>query len=137
TADWFRIGASPDFAPYLPHPEPFRAEDQAEALEPVTLDFAWKKSREEEEDDPDMIPLIDVSLVLLIFFMLTASSVVAAGFIDTPKTTFGLVASNPDALRIDIDLLGDQPVYSVGTGDQPAPKEDSNLTAVSEVMERV
>ena len=43
TAEWFRLGGSPDFAPYFPHPEPFRAEDQAEALEPVHLDFAWKR----------------------------------------------------------------------------------------------
>src|SRR5215470_9995950 len=76
TAEWSRVGGSPDFAPYLPKAEPFRAEDQAEALEPVQLDFQWKKSREGEGDeDVDMIPLIDVSLVLLIFFMLTATGV--------------------------------------------------------------
>src|SRR6185437_2710829 len=53
TAEWFAIGASPDFAPYLPQPEPFRAEDRAEALEPVQLDFAWKPSHFEEDDDVD------------------------------------------------------------------------------------
>src|SRR5262249_50224650 len=60
-AQWFKVGASPEFAPYLPRPEPHRVEDQAEALEPVHLDFAWKRRPEEEEGDPDMIPLIDIS----------------------------------------------------------------------------
>src|SRR5690348_9862577 len=57
TAEWFRIGGSPDFAPYLPRHDPFQAEDQAEALEPVQLDFSWKRGHEEADDDIDMIPL--------------------------------------------------------------------------------
>src|SRR5437588_1905 len=60
TKEWFPLGGSPDFTPYLPRPEPFRVEDEAEALEPVELDFAWKKPHDIEDDDVDMIPLIDV-----------------------------------------------------------------------------
>src|SRR5262249_61494637 len=83
TAQWFRVGSSPEFAPYVPRSEPHRIEDQAEALEPVQLDFAWKPRREDEDDDVDMIPLIDISLVLLIFFIMTGG--VAGGFlVDTP-----------------------------------------------------
>src|ERR1700751_402553 len=62
TTEWFDLGTMPAFAAYLPKVEPFRADDQAEALEPVHLDFVWKKPRGDEDDDPDMIPLIDVSL---------------------------------------------------------------------------
>src|SRR3954453_11033791 len=78
TAEWMKVGTSPTFAPYLPKAMPQGAEDQAEAMEPVALDFAWKKRHDEEDDDVDMIPLIDVSLVLLIFFMMTASGAGAA-----------------------------------------------------------
>src|SRR5271165_6313377 len=46
----------------------------AKALEPIQLDISWKRPGDgEEDDDVDMIPLIDVSLVLLIFFMMTAT----------------------------------------------------------------
>ncbi len=56
--------------------------DQAEALEAVEFEFGWKEKHAEHEDDEvDMIPLIDVSLVLLIFFMLTASGVGAASLV--------------------------------------------------------
>ena len=89
TAEWSRIGGSPDFAPYLPRPEPMRTDDQAEALEPVQLDFRWRRRHDEEDDDVDMIPLIDVSLVLLIFFMLTAAAAGAASAIATPVIHFG------------------------------------------------
>src|SRR6185312_11298915 len=84
TAEWLKVGGSPDFAPYLPRSEPDRVEDQAEALEPVELDFRWKKRHDDEDDDVDMIPLIDVSLVLLIFFMMSATAAVAFGNISTP-----------------------------------------------------
>src|SRR5947209_14720932 len=49
TKQWARVGDSPEFKPYLPKPEPFRVGDQAEALEPVHLDFAWKKPHGEDE----------------------------------------------------------------------------------------
>ena len=41
TAEWFRLGDNPSFSAYLPHAEPFAANDQAEALEPVQIDFTW------------------------------------------------------------------------------------------------
>src|SRR5262245_18873215 len=70
---WYRLADIPAFAVYLPKPEPFRAEDQAEALEPVEAELPSRRHRRDyEEDDPDMIPLIDISLVLLIFFIMTA-----------------------------------------------------------------
>src|SRR5712692_3964456 len=57
TAQWFRLGGMPAFAAYLPKSPPFRADDKAEALAPVQLDFGWKRKHEEEEEDVDMIPL--------------------------------------------------------------------------------
>src|SRR5436190_11521048 len=51
TAQWFALGSMPGFSAYLPKPEPFRVEDEAEALEPVQVDFAWKKRGEDDDDD--------------------------------------------------------------------------------------
>src|SRR4051794_16651008 len=66
TADWKRIGDINAFAAFLPKLEPTRADDQAEALDRVEFEFDWKQKHAEHEDDEvDMIPLIDVSLVLL------------------------------------------------------------------------
>ena len=43
TAEWLKLGATPLLPPYLPQSEPFGVDDEAEALEPVELDFNWKK----------------------------------------------------------------------------------------------
>src|SRR5271169_1752418 len=61
TRDWYPIGESPTFAPYMPKMEEHRAEDQAEALEPVQIDFTWQRRPADDDEDVDMIPLIDVS----------------------------------------------------------------------------
>jgi biopolymer transport protein ExbD len=137
TKEWMRLGASPEFQPFLPHPDPLRAEDEAEAREPIVIDFGYKHPPAEDESDVDMIPLIDVSLVLLIFFMLTASAVGSAAFIATPATEQGLVANNPDTLRIDIDKKGDDPVYALGVADRPPEPEDRDLRTQAEVLDRL
>jgi biopolymer transport protein ExbD len=137
TRDWFKLGASPDMAPYLPRAEPLRPNDEAEALEPVMLDFVYKRPRDEEDDDVDMIPLIDVSLVLLIFFMLTASAAVIASTVNNPEAANGLMADNPSSMRIDITLDGGAPVYSLALGaEQPAP-EDRDLHTLAAVLDRL
>src|SRR5438128_608643 len=73
TKDWYKIETVRALKPYLPQLQPRRIEDQAEALEPVEAELAWRPDSDREEDDPDMIPLIDIALVLLIFFMMTAA----------------------------------------------------------------
>src|SRR5579871_6668340 len=129
TAEWMKVGASPSFAPYLPKSVPHGVEDQAEAMEPVALDFSWKKPHPDEDEDVDMIPLIDVSLVLLIFFMMTAS--VSSGIfspIKTPRAKYQLAEISKDMLWVGVDLARDKDgrvepgadgepalVYSLGT----------------------
>src|SRR5439155_21057143 len=81
TAEWFRLGGMPEFAAYLPKADLFRAEDEAEALEPVEGGFRWKPSHDEEEEDVDMIPLIDVSLLLLVFFIMMTTVALFVNFI--------------------------------------------------------
>jgi biopolymer transport protein ExbD len=93
-AEWFRLGSTPALMAYMPKPETDRAEDQAEMLEPVHVEFAWKRPHGEEDDDPDMIPLIDVSLVLLVFFMMTTTAVASDAFyVKTPPAENGNVTS--------------------------------------------
>ena len=70
---WHLVEAVPALTPYLPTPQPLATEDRAEALEPIDLGLESPKLHEAEDDDVDMIPLIDVSLVLLIFFMMTTA----------------------------------------------------------------
>ena len=128
TAQWFKVGASPDFAPYVPRSQPYRVDDQAEALDAVQLDFAWKRRHEDEDEDVDMIPLIDVSLVLLIFFVMTLAGAAASAVnINTPGAVNG--RRTPDELiYVGITLDDDrQPVYSLGVGKRRAEINTGSL----------
>jgi biopolymer transport protein ExbD len=138
TSEWFSVGTMPAFAAYLPKTEPFRAEDQAEALERVEVDFAWRPARGDEDDDPDMIPLIDVSLVLLIFFMMTATVASSAGLINTPVARAGFeFNSEINKIWVGIDLGSDnEPIYSLGTATGAADKNDQGLSE-SELLQHL
>jgi biopolymer transport protein ExbD len=137
-ADWFRLGGTPAFAAYIPKAEPFRAEDQAEALERVELDFSWKRPHSDDDDDVDMIPLIDVSLVLLVFFMMTTTSIAIGAAINTPDAYNALTKSDPSILWVGIrpDDAGN-PVYSLGQGDAAAAAEDRDLKSEAELLHRL
>jgi biopolymer transport protein ExbD len=129
TAEWMKVGASPSFAPYLPKVVPQGVEDQAEAMEPVALDFSWKRPHADEDDDVDMIPLIDVSLVLLIFFMMTTTGAAAAMHIQTPTTNNAEVSEGSNSLWIGINIDDPKhpiPSYSLGTAGKGTLKK--NLT---------
>ncbi len=99
TEQWMILGEIPAFAGFIPRSDSLRTDAQAEALEPVESGFAWGGQREGEEADPDMIPLIDVSLVLLIFFMLTSTVAIAASKIKVPE------ALNPVELTVNTDMV--------------------------------
>jgi biopolymer transport protein ExbD len=133
-AEWFPIGTKPIFAAYLPRIEPHRANDQAEALEPVQVDFSWKH-RGDDDEDVDMIPLIDVSLVLLIFFIMTSATVLASSRVLLPPSDSGLIMSNPSLMWIsfDKDKRGEV-VYSLGFGDQPAEPEDQDIASREQLL---
>ena len=125
--DWGRVGAEPFFAAFL-----FRGGAPAgpaalEELQPVERD-ALTRVGEEEDDDPDMIPLIDISLVLLIFFMMT-SVVSTLSPIDVPDMKHGGEPSkDQDAITLIIDKRpNDEVYYAVRVGEQPLQAEDNNL----------
>jgi biopolymer transport protein ExbD len=130
TADWKRIGGVPAFSAFLPKAEPNRADDQAEALDRVEFEFGWhKKHGEHEDDEVDMIPLIDVSLVLLIFFMLTSSSGGAGSLVklagvknppvaDTTGISIVMNVENKDGKRSLVYTLGEDGKKSPHPDDQ-------------------
>jgi hypothetical protein len=147
--NWHPLTTVPALVPYLPRIEPQRFEDAAEAMEPVNLGFHWQSTEESEDEDVDMIPLIDISLVLLIFFMMTAT--VAEGVftpIQTPAARYQLAAIAQGQYWIGIDTkfrslppeLGEDgnvvPWYSLGLDQKEivAPTKDLEavLTALDE-----
>jgi len=129
SADWQVLAALHEFSVYLPRAEPHDPGDQAEAFEPVEVGFRWKRPQSDDDEDVDMIPLIDVSLVLLIFFMMTATVTSAAALIRTPLASYGSqLTSNPQLVWVGLELGADGRVlYSLGRGSQPAAKDDRLL----------
>jgi biopolymer transport protein ExbD len=134
---WYALSAIPALAPYFPRPEPHRAEDQAEALERVEVGFSWKRRHRSEEDDPDMIPLIDVSLVLLVFFMMTAA--IQTGLfspIDTPQARHQL-ASLDEGFWVGVDKDGDgNPRYSLGKKDRQLEPPGPSMAEITRRLKK-
>ncbi|HEV3144248.1 MAG TPA: biopolymer transporter ExbD [Gemmataceae bacterium] len=133
TEEWFLLGQVPAFAGFLPPPELLRTDAQAEALEPVETGFAWSKKGEQEEADPDMIPLIDISLVLLIFFMMTSAVAAVGSGISVPKVAGldpTLVESKTEMIWIGINYVADNqpPRYSLSYNSDQASEGNNDLT---------
>src|SRR5262245_48187145 len=137
TADWYSLGDVIAFQPYFPSPDPHRPEDAAEAMGPVEMDFDWKKPADDGDEDVDMIPLIDISLVLLIFFMMT-TAIAAISRISVPDAFNATkIESDPEIVRIDIDLKDGKLIYALATGTRNPAPEDDNLGSDVELMTRL
>lgn len=136
--EWRRVVDMPALATFLPRAEPDRPDDAAEAYEPVALPVVPRRRPDDEDDDVDMIPLIDISLVLLIFFMMTATVAVSGASIETPQVYNGTgITSDQAMVWVGIDRLENgQPVYSIGQGDRPPAADDEKLT-LPQVLERL
>jgi biopolymer transport protein ExbD len=140
--DWAPIAGTRGLAAYLPKVEPLRPEDKAEALEPVGLNLDWKRPPSEEDDDVDMVPLIDVSLVLLIFFMMTAAAGgLSASPVPVPVVANGSRYSDTTVIDVDLNLRKEkgQPVvlYSIRRNRKPPEKDHANLTSLKGLMEKL
>jgi biopolymer transport protein ExbD len=123
--EWSRIGDLQSLAAFVPQAEPHRAEDTAEAMEPVQVEVDWRRRAEDEDDDVDMIPLIDVSLVLLVFFIMTTAAVGGAvSFIRTPPAEHKLMALDKNMIWVGIDdpEHNHKFIYYLGQGEQGEPK---------------
>jgi hypothetical protein len=133
---WSRVGDHPLLADFLFRPRPTAAAaDAAEQLQPVEMDLG--KRYEDHDDDVDMIPLIDISLVLLIFFMMT-TAVAALSPVNVPEMRYASeLGKDADAITIHIDKRGEDEVFfAIRVGDRLAP-EDNNLATPEEMLRRL
>jgi biopolymer transport protein ExbD len=100
------------------------AEPPAELPDPESLTL--RHNAGEEDDEVDMIPLIDISMVLLVFFiMLQAASALPS--IDVPEMRYGgQLTNDPTAITISIEKQDEETVYySVRIGPvAPTPSHD-------------
>jgi biopolymer transport protein ExbD len=143
---WTDAGSHPVLGDYFPRPRPKRpevpvAKPAAVVHAPVEMDEyepAWFKGSDDQDDDVDMIPLIDISLVLLIFFMMT-SAVAAVSPIDVPGMKNAAELSQlPDALTVLVDKRpGGAVYYALRVGEKPAEKADDNLASLQELLARL
>lgn len=138
---WARVGDHPLLSDFLfagGRPAPVQA-DLAEQLQSVELDAGWpRRAHGDEDDDVDMIPLIDISMVLLIFFMMTAT-VAAISAVEVPGMRHAAeIRADPDAITVQIDKRSNGEVfYAVRVGEQMPAVEDNNLATKEEVVSRL
>jgi biopolymer transport protein ExbD len=139
---WLRLGDHPKLSDFLFHrggsAAPAVAARHAEEHEPVEMDVGWKKSAHDEDDDPDMIPLIDISLVLLIFFMMTAT-VSALSPIDVPEMKYASeIHGAADSMTVHIKKNArDEMFYELRIGERAPEKDDSNLLELRDLLVRL
>ncbi|OWK38269.1 ExbD/TolR family protein [Fimbriiglobus ruber] len=138
-APWLRAGDHPRIADFLfraadPPPQPG---DTYEQLQAVEMDVQYKSRAEDDDDDVDMIPLIDISLVLLIFFMMTAA-VSALSPVEVPDMkNASELSKDADAFTILIDKRASGETYfALRIGESLAP-EDNNLVTPEDVLRRL
>lgn len=145
TGAWTAVSADELLADYLPRAtsarvavpaEPAAAataepgqpvhETPVELPEPEELSF--RRPPGEEDDDVDMIPLIDVSMVLLVFFILMRAAGALAP-VDVPEMRYaGQPNNDPNAISINIDKKNaDTVLYSVHKGQTPPTPDHDNL----------
>jgi biopolymer transport protein ExbD len=128
TADaWRTVGDWNLFADYLPPAAVGTTAEGAavELPEPVEPESHGRARREAEDDEVDMIPLIDISMVLLVFFVIV-SATGALSPVDVPDMKYGSELTNdPEAITISIQKASAENVYySVRVG-KTAPKPEN------------
>jgi biopolymer transport protein ExbD len=121
TADWFEVGQHPSLVNTLPQKE----NPETEILEPQ---FSNQK-HQGVDDDIDMIPLIDVSLVLLVYFLMSTSSLGSGTSTKLPIAEYASVQGIKDQAWIEVE---NNKAYTVGFAER---KKD--LTTKFESQERL
>jgi biopolymer transport protein ExbD len=141
---WFRVADHDLLADYLPHaaakpapkpPPPSAAltpapggPEPAPSVELPDPEPGPRVSRFEDDDEVDMVPLIDISMVLLVFFIIIQAAGALAP-VDVPAMRYaGQLTNDPDAITITIEKLNDKEVYySVRVGPAPPSPEHDRL----------
>lgn len=137
TENWTTVAETEALAVYLPQALAALPNDTAEALQPLELGIAVRHRKGDDDEDVDMVPLIDISLVLLIFFMMTTTVAIGGANIQVPDTKYAMLMSGKEMLWVGIDLgLDQQGVYSFGEGERAADPGNEKLT-LNEAVDRV
>lgn len=134
---WVKVSEDPRISDYLFRKgEPASAAD--ESLASVEIELPSRKHAVDEDDDVDMIPLIDISLVLLIFFMMTTVVAALSPVAVPDMKNASELRKDIDAFTVMIDKRGnDEIFYALRLGDQSPKPEDNNLTTPAELLQRL
>jgi biopolymer transport protein ExbD len=153
SAAWAKVETHEFLADYLPRPTGAKATPAFEVVEPDAVvsesDAAApvehvelpdpepppRRRAGDEDDEVDMIPLIDVSMVLLVFFIIMRAAGALAP-VDVPEMRFGgELSDDPNALTITIDMKDEDNVfYSVRVGQTPAKTQHDQLATPEDAM---
>lgn len=136
--DWTRVADHPVVGDYLfvkAADAPAVPAKPNEALEPVEMDVGWKQSHDDGDDDPDLIPLIDISLVLLIFFMMTATVASMSPFPNPEMANAASLSEDPEALLVEIDRnAAGEATYSLRVGTAAPQAGAGELATLAELV---
>lgn len=136
---WVPVAEHPLVADYLDVAPPAAAPtDLAEEIQPVEFEMNFPRRKPEDDDDVDMIPLIDISLVLLIFFMMT-TAVAALSPVNVPEMKHAAeLKSQPDAITVRITKRATgEVVYAVNVGERAPLPDDNNLATAAEALRQL
>lgn len=171
-ANWHRLADVPLLVsqllrpPSVPAPTPTPVEvpppgpaPSAAAAPPLDLDeidqpLPAAVARVSEDDDPDMIPLIDISLVLLIFFLMTGKSLTGVSTTEQqsqpsvksifrsgsklPRAKYAELIERPDVVSVSIgkDVDGRYLYFVADRWKEPLDLDDVLLTLGREIKDR-
>lgn len=114
----------------------------AEGMIPRDVEELFERSeaplfrRTDDDEEVDMVPLIDISMVLLVFFiMIRATGALAP--VDVPEMRYaGTLAADPEAVTIVIDKYDEERVYYAVRHGKNAPKPSHDLLPTYEAALR-
>jgi biopolymer transport protein ExbD len=135
--DWRTVGTWELFADYLPGSATAAGAEggEVELPEPVEPESHGRKQREAVDDEVDMIPLIDISMVLLVFFVIV-SATGALSPVDVPDMKYaGQLTNDPNAITINIQKASEtEVVYALRVGKVAPRPEYARLANPEEAL---
>jgi len=127
---WKKVEDWELLADYLPQPATVVVAAGGEAPaapvempEAADVDIRPRRRRTDDDDDVDMIPLIDISMVLLVFFIIV-SATGALSPVDVPDMRYaGELSADADAITLSIEKASAEDVfYTVRVGKVAKPE---------------
>jgi biopolymer transport protein ExbD len=121
-----------DFQSRTPHPMGAnKSDDDSDEIEEISL-----PQKQLPSDDMDMTPMVDVTFLLLIFFMVTASFSSEKAFEEPPPLPTDAVSPQPktnsDSVRVQIDEFNAYTIIFSGGDEREASSKQELLIALDE-----